>query len=292
MAKTWEQITSMLNEAKFKLPRGQKEVKKSTEKVGGKTLDVRYGEDKRGKIYVYIDGVSMGDPYRDMKAGTIGQLSNFSFYFAHHMSTIEGGMVCTNNIEYYDLLRSFRSHGMVRECKRETFKDCVKHAHPDLNPDFIFLSPAYNMRSCEINAVLGLSQIKKLDTNNKKRQKNFHYFLSNLNNQKYITDFNIIGQSNYALIVMLKQGATLAERDNIENLLNRHCIEFRRGLSGGGNQLRQPYIEKYGLEVTEDELKSNFANVEHVHNYSWYVGNYPTLSKEKIDTLINLLNNV
>ena len=235
---------------------------------------------------------SHGATYRDMKAGTIGQISNFSFYFAHHMSTIEGGMVCTNNIEYYDLLRSFRSHGMVRECKRETFKDCVNPAPPDLNPDFIFLSPAYNMRSCEINAVLGLSQIKKLDANNKKRQENFHYFLSNLNNQKYITDFNIVGQSNYALIVMLKQGATLAERDNIENLLNRHCIEFRRGLSGGGNQLRQPYIEKYGLEVSEDVLKSNFANVEHVHNYSWYVGNYPTLPKEKIDTLINLLNNV
>ena len=68
MAKTWEQITSILNEAKFKLPRGQKEVKKSTEKVGGKTLDVRYGEDKRGKIYVYIDGVSMGDPYMNKKS--------------------------------------------------------------------------------------------------------------------------------------------------------------------------------------------------------------------------------
>ena len=68
MAKTWEQITSILNEAKFKLPRSQKEVKKSTEKVGSKTLDVRYGEDKRGKIHVYIDGVSMGDPYMNMKA--------------------------------------------------------------------------------------------------------------------------------------------------------------------------------------------------------------------------------
>ena len=67
MAKTWEQITSILNEAKFKLPRGQKEVKKSTEKVGSKTLDVRFGEDKRGKVHVYIDGVSMGDPYRNMK---------------------------------------------------------------------------------------------------------------------------------------------------------------------------------------------------------------------------------
>ncbi len=67
MAKTWEQITTILNEAKFKLPRGQKEVKKSTEKVGSKTLDVRFGEDKRGKVHVYIDGVSMGDPYRNMK---------------------------------------------------------------------------------------------------------------------------------------------------------------------------------------------------------------------------------
>ena len=67
MAKTWEQIITILNEAKFKLPRDQKEVKKSTEKVGGKTLDVRFGEDKRGKVHVYIDGVSMGDPYKNMK---------------------------------------------------------------------------------------------------------------------------------------------------------------------------------------------------------------------------------
>ena len=67
MAKTWEQITTILNEAKFKLPRDQKEVKKQTERVAGKTLDIRYGEDRRGKVHVYIDGVSMGDPYRNMK---------------------------------------------------------------------------------------------------------------------------------------------------------------------------------------------------------------------------------
>ena len=67
MAKTWEQITTILSEAKFKLHRDQKEVKKQTEKVAGKTLDIRYGEDKGGKVHVYIDGVSMGDPYRNMK---------------------------------------------------------------------------------------------------------------------------------------------------------------------------------------------------------------------------------
>ena len=67
MAKTWKQISATLNEAKFKLPRDQKEVKKETQKVAGKTLDIRFGEDKRGKVHVYIDGVSMGDPYRNMK---------------------------------------------------------------------------------------------------------------------------------------------------------------------------------------------------------------------------------
>ena len=67
MAQTWDQITTILNEAKFKLPSGQKEVKKSTEKVGSKTLDIRFGEDKRGKIHVYVNTVSMGDPYRNMK---------------------------------------------------------------------------------------------------------------------------------------------------------------------------------------------------------------------------------
>ena len=68
MAKTWKQISATLNEAKFKLPRDQKEVKKETQKVAVKTLDISFGEDKRGKIHVYIDGVSMGDPYMNMKA--------------------------------------------------------------------------------------------------------------------------------------------------------------------------------------------------------------------------------
>jgi len=119
---------------------------------------------------------SHGATFKNKKAGSIGDVSNFSFYFAHHMSTIEGGMVCTNNDEFYDILRFSRSHGMVRECKSEDFKRQVKLDHPDLNPDFIFLSPAYNFRSTELNAVLGLSQIKSLDINNDKRRNNFEYF--------------------------------------------------------------------------------------------------------------------
>ena len=67
MKRTWKEITKTLNEVKFKLPRDQKEVKKTVEKVGGRTVDIRFGEDRRGKIHVYIDGMSMGDPYINMK---------------------------------------------------------------------------------------------------------------------------------------------------------------------------------------------------------------------------------
>ena len=67
MKKSWTQITTELNEAKFKLPKDQKEVKKEVQKVGGRTLDIRFREDKRGKVHVYIDGMLMGDPYKNMK---------------------------------------------------------------------------------------------------------------------------------------------------------------------------------------------------------------------------------
>ena len=67
MKKSWTQITTELNEAKFKLPKDQTEVKKEVQKVGGRTLDIRFGEDKRGKVHVYIDGMLMGDPYKNMK---------------------------------------------------------------------------------------------------------------------------------------------------------------------------------------------------------------------------------
>ena len=159
---------------------------------------------------------SHGATFKGKKAGSIGDISNFSFYFAHHMSTIEGGMVCTNNDEFYDILRFSRSHGMVRECKSKEFKEQTKLNHPDLNPDFIFLAPAYNFRSTELNAVLGLSQLKSLDKNNQQRRENFEYFLSSLDSNKYITTLDTNGQSNYAFIVIMND-PDINQRNKIES---------------------------------------------------------------------------
>ena len=226
---------------------------------------------------------SHGTTFKDKKVGNIGFASNFSFYFAHHMSTIEGGMVCTNNHQLYQVCRALRSHGMTREMTDISMREQIIEQNPDLNPDFIFLRPSHNFRSTEINAVLGLSQLKKLDAKNQERRENFDLFISNLNPEKYHIAINTEGNSNYAFIVILKD-PDMKKRDILENKLRDNGIEFRRGLSGGGNQMRQPFFKSVYTDF------SNFPVIEHIHNFSWYIGNYPGLEKEKIHKLLDVLN--
>ena len=112
---------------------------------------------------------SHGATFNGKRCGTFGLVSNFSFYYAHHMSSIEGGMLCTNDEKIYQYARMFRSHGMVRESTDDRIKNTYTEQYPDLNPDFIFSAPAYNMRNNEINAVMALNQLKRLSKNNRVR---------------------------------------------------------------------------------------------------------------------------
>jgi len=228
---------------------------------------------------------SHGATFMGKKLGSFGLISNFSFYFAHHMSTIEGGMVCTDDEMIYETIRMFRSHGMVREASNVEVKQKYAHEHPDLSPDFIFAYPAYNVRNTEIGAVLGRSQVKRLDQNNVKRRKNFEQFIKNLDPQKYRTDFDLQGSCNYAFNLVLKK-ADPKFRDLVETALKNAGVEFRRGSSGGGNQLRQPYLKGF---MPEKEFEK-YPEVEHIHFYGYYIGNYPSLGKQKILDLCNLLN--
>jgi CDP-6-deoxy-D-xylo-4-hexulose-3-dehydrase len=203
------------------------------------------------------------------------------------MSTIEGGMISTNDERLYELLRMLRSHGMVRESRSDELKQTYYRKHPDLNPDFIFAFPAYNMRSTEINAVIGRSQLKRLDANNAVRIANLNLFLENLDPAKYQTDFATEGACNYAFTLVLRHpDPVLCE--NVMGALRRHGVEFRRGTSGGGNQLRQPYLRR----LVGDQEFTNYPRVDHVHFYGFYIGNYPELEREKISDLCSILNDL
>lgn len=229
---------------------------------------------------------SHGATFNGKKLGTHGLVSNFSFYYAHHMSTIEGGMISTDSKQVYEYVRMLRSHGMVRESTDQGLIAGYTEKHPDLNHDFIFAFPAYNVRPTEVGAVIGRSQLKRLDENNVIRRKNLDAFLANLDPSKFQTEFATEGSCNYALTLVLKQPDEVL-RDKIECALRKHGVEFRRGLSGGGNQLRQPYLRRlFGDECMK------YPNVNHVHFFGWYIGNYPELEEEKIFELCSLLNGI
>jgi CDP-6-deoxy-D-xylo-4-hexulose-3-dehydrase len=229
---------------------------------------------------------SHGATFQGNRVGTYGLLSNFSFYYAHHLSTVEGGMICTNSSELYEMLRMFRSHGMVRESKSEAVKSHYQEKYPDLNPDFIFAFPAYNVRNTEMQAVLGRSQLKRLDAQNKLRTRNLNCFLDHLDSKRYFTEFEREGSCNYAFTLVLRE-PDRALWHRIEKTLREYKIEFRRGASGGGNQLRQPFLRR----LLPEEYK-NYPKVDHVHFFGAYLGNFPELDADRVPALCRLLNNL
>lgn len=225
---------------------------------------------------------SHGASYKGKKVGSIGDMSCFSFYFGHHMTTIEGGMVCTDDYEIYQLARMFRSHGMTREADKETHD---KYAKDDVNPLFTFAVPGYNMRSTELNAVIGLEQIHRLDYNIKKRQENLNIWLQNLNNVLYYVEYDVKGSSNYALPLILRENNNTMNK--VCKILEEEGVEYRLGTAGGGNQARQPYLERYGYKVVGDLSVSDY-----IHDYGLYIGNHPDLTESEIINLCERLNNV
>ena len=243
---------------------------------------------KRKKIF-FIEDVceSHGAIFKNKKLGSYGDISNFSFYYAHHMTTIEGGMVCTNNKKIYELSRIFRSHGMLRESKNPLFERKIKKKYSYLSPQFIFLYPTLNFRNNEIGACIGISQLRKLDKNNKKRNLNFKYFLSLLDKKKYFTKYDLKGSSNYAFPIILNT-KLIKKRNYFENILKKNNIEFRRGNAGGGNQLKQPYLKKMVSKINMNK----FTNVQKVHDFGYYIGNYPSLQIKKINKICKILNDI
>lgn len=230
---------------------------------------------------------SHGAKFKNKKLGNFGIISNFSFYYAHHLSTIEGGMICTNNKKIYEISRMIRSHGMLRECGNINLEKKLIKNYNQLSPKFIFMHPGYNMRNNEISAVLGINQLKRLDTNNQKRNKNLLFFLKNLNHDLYFKDYDLKGISNYAFPLILNKSKSYL-RDKLEIKMKKFGIEFRRGNAGGGNQIRQPYLKKFTKNIN---LK-NYPVVDHVHFYGYYIGNYPTLKKSKIKKILNIINHI
>ena len=224
-----------------------------------------------------------GANYGGIKVGTFGDMSNFSFYFGHHMTTIEGGMISTNDEALYEYAKMYRSHGMTREAG-EGIQKYYKNHYPDLNPLFTFAYPGYNMRNQELNALVGMSQLNRLDENIHIRTENLNIWLDTLDSEKYFTGYDREGSSNFSLpLIIIKKDLEFFQK--VCKLLESQDVEYRIGTAGGGNQARQPYLEGCDFRV-----QGNLDNANHIHDYGLYIGNHPELDKTEIIKLCRKLN--
>ena len=243
---------------------------------------------KKRKIFLIEDVCeSHGAKLNDKKLGSLGNISNFSFYYAHHMTTIEGGMVCTNSKQIDTIVKMKRGHGLLRDSQNNALINKTKRKLKDLNSDFIFLTEGFNLRNNELSAVIGLQQLKRLDKIIKARNANHRLFINNLRKDIFFTDFDLKGSSNYAFqLILKKRNKRLFNK--VLSVLKNNSIEYRVGSVGGGNQLRQPYLKSYNFKKKYKSLK----NTEHMHFYGLYIGNYPHLNHKKIINLCRLLDNI
>ena len=226
-----------------------------------------------------------GATYNGKRVGNFGDMSNFSFYFGHHITSVEGGMVCTNDDELYDYAKLFRSHGMTREASPKLQQE-YQEKYPDVNPLFTFAVPGYNFRNHEFNAVLGLSQLDRLDYNIECRKENLEIWLDTLDSDKFFVGYQKEGNSNFSLPLILRK-KDLEYFQKVCKLLDEEKVEFRIGTAGGGNQARQPYLKNYEFKIFE-----NLDNTDHIHDFGLYIGNHPELKKEQIIELCKKLNEI
>lgn len=225
-----------------------------------------------------------GATYKGKRVGSFGDISLFSFYFGHHITTIEGGTVCVNDDHLYDLAKLFRSHGMTRETSQE-LQNRYKAKYPELNPLFTFAVAGFNMRSSELNAVLGIEQMKRIDSNVLARKNNFKVWLENLDSDKYYTNYDVEGNSNFALPLMLANAKD--SLDGVCRVLEEEEVEYRLGTAGGGNQYHQPYLEKYYHRKVGELIEADY-----IHSKALYIGNHTELSIVQIVNLCKKLNDV
>jgi CDP-4-dehydro-6-deoxyglucose reductase, E1 len=212
------------------------------------------------------------------KRGSSGTGSTFSFYYGHHMTTIEGGIISTDNELLYELMKIKRSHGMARLLSPKYYEEAI-NKHPKIDPSFLFLTDGYNFRNTELNAVLGIEQLKRLDENIETRRDNFRCFMEYLDPELFYIPFDDPGNSSFAFPFICKKPEDMPK---LKAIFAELGVEYRPIVSG--NLLLHPFLEKWKDSV--DVPNANLLNDNGV-----YIGNNHFVTKDMMVKVFETIKN-
>jgi|SRR3990172_4632236 len=225
---------------------------------------------------------SMGARFNGKHTGTFGLVNTFSTFFSHHISTMEGGLVLTDDKEIYNLLKSIRNHGWTRGQDEDS--PIFERRDDDFFEAYRFILPGYNVRPGEIHGAIGSKQLDKLEGFIKIRRENAKHFVSLFKDDDRFIIQREVGESSWFCFTMIVNPPLKVDRKKVLLKLKDAGIEHR--IITGGNILRHDVIKYYDYSVT----KSTNADIAHYNGF--FVGNCPYDIREKIDYLHKTLNNV
>jgi CDP-6-deoxy-D-xylo-4-hexulose-3-dehydrase len=232
---------------------------------------------KHGLIVLEDCCESHGALFEGKKIGNHGAASTFSFYWGHHMTTIEGGMLCTDIEELNDLFLLKRSHGLAREL-HPSKHDFYRRKYPEVNFEFLFLTHGYNFRNTELHATIGIEQLKHLDNYIRIRNENFEKFsgiTSAIGDRIYQCDAK--GISSFCLPFIFRDRK---DKELLQSKCRENQIETRPIV--GGNLLRQPCFQAYGNHL-------DFPNAEILHQNGFYIGNNQFVDDKRLNRLKDVI---
>jgi CDP-6-deoxy-D-xylo-4-hexulose-3-dehydrase len=225
---------------------------------------------------------SMGAKFKGKYAGTFGLVNTFSTFFSHHISTMEGGLVLTDDKEIYNLLKSIRNHGWTRDQDEDS--PIFQKRDDDFFEAYRFILPGYNVRPGEIHGAIGLKQLPKLENFIKIRRANAGHFVNLFKNDKRFIIQKEIGESSWFCFTMIINPEAAANRAKVLKKLKDAGIDYR--IITGGNLLRHDVIKHYDYTVTK------CTNADIAHYNGFFVGNHPVDIRDRIDYLYEILKDI
>jgi CDP-6-deoxy-D-xylo-4-hexulose-3-dehydrase len=245
-------------------------------------LDVmRHFADEHGLYFLEDNCESMDAELNGKKAGTYGHISTFSFFFSHHISTMEGGMVTTDDRELFELMRSMRAHGWVRDLPADSVI-CDKRSD-DFYEAYRFILPGYNVRPIELSGAIGIEQLKKLPRMTFERRKNWALFQKLFGgDNRFIVQRENGKSSTFSFTIVLNPEAGLS-RPKIMHSLKEADIGYR--IITGGCITRHDVIKHYDYECVD-----GLPNANLVHDQGFFVGNHPFDLTPQIERLREVLD--
>lgn len=239
---------------------------------------------KDKNIYLLEDNCeSLGGIYKGKQLGSIGLMGSYSTFFSHHMATMEGGLVGTNDEEIYHILLSLRSHGWTRHLPFEN-KLCKK-TNNAFEESFRFILPGYNVRPVEMMGAIGIEQLKKLPEFLKYRRENAKHFVNLFgNDERFIIQKEIESSSWFGFSFLINDKSGIKREDVIKKLTDAN-IDTRPIVAGN-------FARKEVVNWFDYEIQGNLPNADYVDKHGFFVGNHQFDIKDKLDYLADVLSEI